>query len=250
MNTNDCTCTHGQRVTADKHTNCALCNAFVSASDGHVAIKDSALGGMHQTFPHMVFQRLLEERTVLRLEKDQPLEPAYDRIRGMLVDWLSTMQEKLGLSERVLHVAVKYMDYILAHKDYPNSKYQLISLCSLMIAAKYDELDRNIPFPEDFTRQAKLPFRTNVLAECEMLLLKVLDWKLKVATGYEVVHCLLAQGVLFDDDRLIGSDIPPKEEHARLLTHVAEFLILSTLRGILAVIASPHRFQPDEVRCR
>lgn len=233
MDSKSVVCDHRRTITAENHVNCALCNAFASHSDGHFALKDSSLGGMHQTFPQAIFQRLLAERRVLALSKGTQLSTSYMKVRKLLVDWLRGMRAKLGLSEGVLHVAVKYMDYILAQKDYHSSKYQLIALCCLTIAAKYDELDRNIPFPEDFTRQAKLPFRTAVLTECEMLLLKILDWQLKVATVYEVALCLLSQGVLFDDDLIVerGHKIPPREEHAALLTKTVKYMVSNSLRG-------------------
>ena len=230
MDSRKCTCEHKTKLTADERINCAMCNAFISRIDGHAAIKDQSLGGMHQIFPQMMFQRLLTERSVLKHSLQLYMSGTYDKVRTLLVDWLELMRGKLGLSESVLHLAVKYMDYILLQKEYSNSKYQLIALCCLAIAAKYDELDRNIPFPEDFTRLAKLPFRTFVLAECEMLLLKVLDWQLKVSTPYEVSHCLLSQGVLFDDDTIENKGLAPQEAHAILLTRIVKHLVLDTLR--------------------
>ena len=224
-------CEHSTQVALGNHKNCATCNAFISTSDGQAAIKDSSLGGMHTTYPAMILQRLCAETAVLSLDPARPISGAYASIRRMLVDWLGQVGRRLRLSERVLHLAVLYMDYILGQKDYAHSKYQLIGLSCLAIAAKFEELDRKIPYPEDYARVAKLAFRAPILKECEILLLKVLDWKLKVATAYDVVHCLLAQGVLFVDD-LIHTQVP-READAILLTAIAKFLVLDSLRSNL-----------------
>ena len=236
MNSNLSSCSHPLKVTVDSHINCALCNAFISYIDGKIAIKDPALGGLHQTFPQTILQRLLAERKVLPM--GNTMAESYFKDRHLLVDWLNLMRAKLGISESTFHVAVRYMDYILAQKDYHQSKYQLIALSCLAIAAKYDELDQNIPFPEDFTRLSKLPFRSIVLADCEMLLLKILDWQLKVSTTYEIVHCLLSQGVLFDDDTFIWEEetaesIFPGEKHAALLTRIVKYFVANSIRSII-----------------
>jgi len=220
-------CSHSQKITSESQISCALCNCFISSNDGTCAIKDTSLGGLHQTYPHGIFTRLLDERKVL--PKDGIMAYSYMSVRTLLIDWLNIMKTRLGLSESTFHIAIRYMDFVLAQKDYHQSKYQLIALSCLTIAAKYDELDRKIPFPEDFSRLGRLPFRTIVLTECEMLLLKILDWQLKVSTTYDMVHCLLSQGVLFDDDMLSNGE-KPSLKHAAYLTKIAKHFVSDSVR--------------------
>jgi hypothetical protein len=197
--------------------------------DGKAAIKDPHLGGLHQTFPATVYDRLLAESNILPMGKKIP--KSYLRYRVLLINWLKIMKSRFRLADSTFHIAVKYMDFVLSQKEYHHSKYQLIALTCLILAAKYDELDMNIPFPEDFARIAKLPFHNYVIAQCEMLILDLLNWKLKVSTSYSIGHCLLAQGVLFDADRISKEKLPPKPEHAALITKVADFLIEHSIRS-------------------
>eukprot|EP00826_Nyctotherus_ovalis_P063528 TRINITY_DN9318_c0_g6_i1.p1 TRINITY_DN9318_c0_g6~~TRINITY_DN9318_c0_g6_i1.p1 ORF type:complete len:288 (+),score=86.75 TRINITY_DN9318_c0_g6_i1:192-1055(+) len=233
MNLNIGSCNHTARVSSGSRLNCASCNAFISILDGKAAIKDPRLGGLHQTFPTAIFDRLLKETNVLPPSKKIP--KSYLRYRLLLIDWLKITKSRLRLSDCTFHIAVKYMDYILSSKEYHQSKYQLIALTCLILAAKYDELDIKIPFPEDFSRIAKLPFHNYVIAQCEMLLLNILDWKLKIATAYTVTRCLLSQGVLFDTDKLPTS-ITPRQEHAVLLTRAVDFLVEHSLRSTLRLM--------------
>lgn len=226
MNSNSSLCSHTTKVSSGSRLNCALCNAFISVLDGKAAIKDPHLGGLHQIFPATIFDRLLAESNVLPVNKRMPR--LYLEHRGLLVDWLKIMKSRFRLSDNTFHIAIKYMDHILSLKEYHQSKYQLIALTCLILASKYDELDVNIPFPEDFARIAKLPFHNYVIAQCEMLVLDILNWKLKVSTTYSIGNCLLSQGVLFDNDNI---DDAPKIERAALITKVVEFLIEHSLRS-------------------
>lgn len=223
-------CSHNAKVNTGSRVNCALCNVFISAVDGKPAIKDPTLGGLHQTYPATIYNNLLSDSTVLTLKR--PIPPLYVSFRLMLIDWIKTLKNRFRLSDSTFHIAIKYMDYILSQKEYHNSKYQLIGLSCLILAAKYDELDMNIPFPEDFARIARLPYRNYVIPQCETLLLEMLDWNLKISTVYSIGRCLLSQGVLFDDDRLDKQHTVPNEEYARLLTKMVESLIDSSIRGI------------------
>lgn len=223
MNSNICSCNHSVKVVSGSRLNCASCNVFISSLDGKPAIKDPSLEGLHQTYPAIIFSSLLAESNVL--PSKQKIPSLYLSYRTLLVDWLKIMKKKLCLSDGTFHIAVKYMDYILSQKEYHQSKYQLIALSCLVLAAKYEELDMNIPFPEDFARIAKLPFHNFVIAQCEMLILEILNWKLKVSTTYSITHCLLSQGVLFDTDRISQGRSLPRQEHAALLTRVVESFV-------------------------
>lgn len=229
MNSN--ICSHPTKVTTQSRVNCGLCNVFISSLDNKAAIKDPTLEGLHQIYPSIIYTNLLADSCILSLKL--PIPSSYLRLRRMLIDWLKIIKDRFRLSNSTFHIAIRYMDFILSQKEYHESKFQLIALSSLIIAAKYDELDINIPFPEDFTRIAKLPFHNYVIAQCEMLLLEILKWKLKIATSYNIAYCLLSQGILFDTDKMIKNNMQPKEEHAMLLTRMVGSLLDDSIRSIL-----------------
>lgn len=103
-----------------------------------------------------------------------------------MVIFLRETGERLMLSNTTIHIAVAYTDYLLSKQEiFSNQKYYLIALISLMLAAKYDELDKNIPPIQDYIRAANSKIDNLTVEEikdCEVLCLKILDWNLKIVT--------------------------------------------------------------------
>ena len=221
-------------ITED-HRSCVFCHTFVSSTDGHAAIKDPTLGGTHQSCSKYLFQRFLAEHSLFKQNPSMTFLESYKSSRKMLVDWLISMRGRLGLSDGVPCLATKYMDYINADKDYSVAKYQLIAYCCLCIAAKFVDVGKKADIPENFPRLAAYPSKINTLSECEVQLFKMLNWKLKISTSYDLVRCLLAQGILFDDDVIDDGDedIKPREDHAIFLTRFVQHLAFNSIRSII-----------------
>ena len=71
-----------------------------------------------------------------------------------------------------------------------------------MIAAKFDELDDNIPLIRDYMRVMKYNFNFEAIEECEKFILSILDWNLKVTTPCHFLLIYLRQGILFESDMI------------------------------------------------
>lgn len=112
-------------------------------------------------------------------------------------------------SNTTVHIAVAYMDYVMSKHDSSIESHYLIAITCLVLAAKYDELDKNIPPVQDYIKAAysKLPC-TNIesVKECEVMCLKILDWNLRIVTPLNFIEILLTQGVLFSEDLVNGKD--------------------------------------------
>jgi len=145
---------------------------------------------------------------------------------------------KLMLSNPTIHIAVAYMDYVLSKHDFPRHKLPLIAVTCLSLAAKYDELDKNIPPIQEYIRASgsKLPAtRVDDLKECEVNVLRILAWNLRIITPLVFVETLLTQGVLHSTDLIEAHDrVSPYT--AKLVTqHAFNFADLS-LNSILVHI--------------
>lgn len=84
-------------------------------------------------------------------------------------------------------------------------KHHLIALTCLILAAKYDELDCNIPMLQDFQKIANsklVMVRIDAIKECETAILRLIDWNLKIITPIVFVEMLLTQGVVFSNDKI------------------------------------------------
>ena len=126
-----------------------------------------------------------------------------------LVEWTREVGGKLMLSNTTVHIAIAYLDFVLSKNDYPRHQLSLIAATCLSLAAKYDELDKNIPPIEELLRAcvSKLAgARIEDVKECETQLLRALSWNLRIITPLVFLEILLTQGVLHDTDKIEGTD--------------------------------------------
>ncbi len=101
------------------------------------------------------------------------------------------------------------MDYVLSKTEIASKMYPVVALTCLIIAAKYDELDRNIPPYDDYIKASSLEVAKENLIECEMHLLQQLSWNLRVVTPLIFLQLLLTQGVIFSNDSCNKSKMDP-----------------------------------------
>ncbi len=120
-----------------------------------------------------------------------------------MVDWIREVGGKLLLSKAIIHIGVAYMDYVLGKQDMPRHKLCLVAVTCLYLAAKYDELDRNIPSLRDLLKASASKLsaaRPGDIKECEMGLLRILGWNLRIITPLVFAEVLLTQGVIHKTD--------------------------------------------------
>ena len=100
----------------------------------------------------------------------------------MLVQQILGLTKTLSISLITAHIAIHYMDYVLSKIDFQLQMQSNIALTCLIIAAKYDELDCNIPSCEKFIKASKFNVSKENIHKCELQLLTILDWNLRVVT--------------------------------------------------------------------
>lgn len=129
------------------------------------------------------------------------------------MDFVKEAGNKLSLSITTIHIAIAYMDYVLSKEDILKSNYYLIAITCLVLAAKYDELDMNIPPLQDFKRVSTSKAfisRTDEIKECEKLVLRILNWNLRIITPIVFLEVLLTQGVMHSTDLIEGENTNPR----------------------------------------
>ena len=109
------------------------------------------------------------------------------------------MAKTLNLSVLTAHIAVTYLDSLL-QKSKMNPK--LASVVCLVLAAKYEELDRKIPKYEEFIKVSGLLLTKEALKKYEAEALNALCWKLNVITSISFLQILLTQGIIFPTDHI------------------------------------------------
>ena len=152
-------------------------------------------------------------RSILKAEKarqkieeyleDAELPLPYLFNRTELVKKIFSVGKKLGLSISTLHLAIKYLDkaFIICQAGIPPNSYELIALGCLVLSAKFDELDMNIPMMMDYLCISKSPFSYEMLRNIESELLMILEFDLMLPTPFVCIKSLLACGVVFENDK-------------------------------------------------
>ncbi|CAK58537.1 unnamed protein product (macronuclear) [Paramecium tetraurelia] len=161
---------------------CKLCGIAVY-KDGSVAYK-------HNNFKsHQQAKNLFEDLS--------NINPNYER-REELIDFLFQTKQRLQLTDQTFHLAIYYLDRCQHLLQFQNQK--LISLLCLMVSSKMIEDDTHIPGMSKLSKASDLNLNKNEYKQAECLVLKTLNWKLKVSTLYEQVQSLLCIGVVFSTD--------------------------------------------------
>lgn len=228
-------CEHSQQLMYCKYVNCSLCGAILSYSDlSHnytcTVIKDQAFSSQTDISASQLYSAMLNDQYATRF-----YNPTADYLKSRLsvVNWLKELTNKLDLTTTTLHIAVAYMDYVLSRHNFSTGKFNLVALTCLIIATKYDELDRNIPSLLDFMGAARsmLLVKPNDVKSCEAKILGALSWNLCVITPLNFLDILFTQGVLHISDKIIGGkevSVETAKEITRQSKSLLDFLLNGT----------------------
>ncbi|CAD8144306.1 unnamed protein product [Paramecium pentaurelia] len=161
---------------------CKLCGIAIY-KDGSVAYK-------HNSFKsHQQAKNIYEDLSNINTN--------YER-REELIDFLYQTKQNLQLTDQTVHLAIHYLDR--CQKLLQNHNPKLISLLCLMVSSKMIEDDLHIPGMSKLSKVSDQNLNKNEYKQAECLVLKTLNWKLKVNTLYEQVQSLLCIGVVFSTD--------------------------------------------------
>ncbi len=145
----------------------------------------------------------------------------------LIVDLSSHFKLSLGTE----HIAVAYLDLALGKNEFPAEKYAVVAVTCLWVAAKFYEIDPNIPFLGDLQKAATTRgcrrLSECTIIDCEQRLLKALDWNLNVTPAAAFVNLLFFQGVVFSSDRLSSGQAPSPTLAEEVHRKAADFLARS-----------------------
>ncbi|CAD8059336.1 unnamed protein product [Paramecium sonneborni] len=161
---------------------CKLCGIAIY-QDGSVAYKHISFKSHHQA------KNLFEDLSNINTD--------YER-RQELIDFVYQTKQSLQLTDQTFYLTIHYLDRCQHLLQFHNPK--LISLLCLMVSSKMIEDDSHIPGMSKLSKASDLNLNKNEYKQAECLVLKTLNWKLKVNTLYEQVQSLLCTGVVYSTD--------------------------------------------------
>lgn len=105
------------------------------------------------------------------------------------------------------------------YEDHSN----LWAVVCLVLASKYDEIDRRIPYYRQVmavSKRAAIYTLKEFHQVEEFFVLCILNWNFRVLTTLHFTHSLVCQGILFEDDRYPSA----QEDILQVLQRKAELL--------------------------
>ena len=102
-----------------------------------------------------------------------------------------------------MHLAVKLLDRtfsVCKESDINVKSYDLIANGCLLLAAKFEELDMNIPLIVDLQMANKFKISYEMLKGMESELLTLLNFDLMALTPHHFLTQLFASGIVFSCD--------------------------------------------------
>lgn len=102
------------------------------------------------------------------------------RMRSILVDWLVDVHYRFKLQTETLYLTVNYIDRFLSKEQVARKNLQLVGVCAMLIAAKYEE----IYFPEidSFVNITDSAYDRDKIKKMEGMMLNTLNFDLTIPT--------------------------------------------------------------------
>jgi len=151
-----------------------------------------------------------------------------------------------------VHLAVLYLDIVAHHAisaTFSKVHWKEVAMSCLFIAAKFDEVDDNIPISEEFCVKAMgdgggrdynlvLKWSTNQFLEWESLLLRsVLGWNLNLLTPLHFLELYVQMGAVFESEEWDQGDQKCKLDKVKDMSYFSCDLAMEC-HGVIGMLPS------------
>ncbi|KAJ3190630.1 hypothetical protein HK101_008522 [Irineochytrium annulatum] len=100
------------------------------------------------------------------------------KLRKILVVWLIEVQAECELRPETLYLAINFLDRCCSRQAFTRSKYQLLGITALWVAAKYEENHGKVPTLKTLTYMCNNVFSEKEFIQMERLILDKLQFVL------------------------------------------------------------------------
>ncbi|KAL1556713.1 hypothetical protein AAHA92_12298 [Salvia divinorum] len=166
---------------------------------------------------------------------DQPIDAS---IRSEYIAWILKVQRYYGFQPLTAYLSVNYFDRFVCCHHLPKKNgwpLQLLSVACLSLAAKIEE--RLVPSLLDIqVEDAKYIFEPKTVQRMELLVLRVLDWRLRSISPF----CYLS---------FFAHKIDPSGTYTDFLTTRAKEIIFSTIQDTSLLECRPSGIAATTILC-
>lgn len=122
--------------------------------------------------------------------------------RPIIVGWLIDVCQSYSLSANTLHLAIRYLDWLLALTVLHQNSWQCAAVAAVYIAAKAEELPQNVPNLTDLYLLCERQYNLDSIREMETCIISQLKWDLVVKTPIHFLsHYLVVIGRNISENR-------------------------------------------------
>ena len=115
-----------------------------------------------------------------------------ERMRVILVDWLTDVAEHFKLNDRTFQLCVSYLNqYLNKVHHVPRSKFQLIGVCCLKLADCFNERSREfyrMMTSTEYSHMTANEFTREEVVAVEKEIAKAIDYQFDTCTATEVIN--------------------------------------------------------------
>lgn len=129
-----------------------------------------------------IFSHLLQEECQHIVSDYMPCQSEINyKMRAILIDWLVSVHQKFRLQNETLFICVSLIDRYLAVRDIEKKYLQLVGICALMVASKYEEIYP--PHSKDFVYVTDKAYTAEQLVKMEIDMLNAVQFTINIPTG-------------------------------------------------------------------
>lgn len=114
------------------------------------------------------------------------------------------------MANSTTHVGIALLDSFLQRTTMPKNRLQLVAICCILIAAKYEEAEQNVPTVHQLNEYASNTYTPDIIHHMEIVVLTRLGWSLSITTSLHFLGYFFAKGVVFTSDSMLGKHLVPK----------------------------------------
>lgn len=67
------------------------------------------------------------------------------KLRSIVAEWMLDLGEYFDLHTTTSHAAISYLDRIQPNEKFCTFQWQMVAICCITIAAKYNEMEEDVP---------------------------------------------------------------------------------------------------------
>lgn len=121
-----------------------------------------------------------------------PQTARHMKYRATLIEWILEVCADFGFGPTTADLAVQYMDRVLSKVNVPKTSLQLVAMCCLEVAVKYEEVEQDVPSLSKLRKCASDVYSVDIIRKMELAVLIELNWELAHVVSAHFLEATLA----------------------------------------------------------